>query len=334
MTRSDKKIAIFGCKQTTVFIVDFLSSIIKVDYIITIGPALAIKNEVADYFDLSNYCDEKNIGLYTATSYNLKNETDISKITSLQIDVAFVIGWQRLIPEQILQSITIGCFGMHGSSMNLPLGRGRSPMNWSLIEGRKVFYTNLFKYDAGVDSGDVLATFKFTITDRDTGETMHFKNTLTMKSLISNNIEAILSNNFKLSKQPDITPTYYPKRSPSDGLIDWKDDIFNIERFIRAVAPPFNGAFTFIGKEKLVIFDSQIFDIIDYQTENEPPGKIVEIFSDKKFLVKGYGGLLLINNYESNYIPKKGDLLTNNNESIKVFKTNRHGNFDVEEGNK
>ncbi len=220
---------------------------------------------------------------------------------------------------------------MHGSSMNLPLGRGRSPMNWSIIEGRKVFYTNLFKYDAGIDSGDVLDTFKFSINDRDTAETMHFKNTLAMKCLISKNLNAIVNNSFTLTKQPGIKPTYYPKRNPSDGIIDWDDDVFRIERLIRAVAPPFNGAFTYIGNKKLIIYDAQIFDLIDYETENVPPGKIVEVFTDKKFLIKGYGGLLLVNSYESEYSPQKNDMLTNNNETIKVFKTNRFGNYDVEE---
>ena len=47
---------------------------------------------------------------------------------------------KRLIPIDILEQFSVGAFGMHGSSMDLPLGRGRSPLNWSLIEGRKFFY--------------------------------------------------------------------------------------------------------------------------------------------------------------------------------------------------
>ncbi|HUS03594.1 MAG TPA: formyltransferase family protein [Chitinophagaceae bacterium] len=330
MTRSDKKIALFGCKQTTKFVAEFINNIIKLDYLITINPELASKNEVADYMDLTTFCDERDIQCYSAEAYNLKNEKDTSEISDLKIDVAFVIGWQRLIPEKILNSISIGIFGMHGSSMNLPLGRGRSPMNWSIIEGRKVFYTNLFKYDAGVDSGEVLDTFKFSINNRDTAETMHFKNMLAMQYLIKTNINSILNNHYTLSKQPDIKPTYYPKRTPEDGLIDWNDDISRIERFIRAVAPPFDGAFSFVGDERITIYDAQIFDIIDYGLDKEIPGKIVEVFTDRKFLIKGYGGLLLVNSYKSSYTPKKGDLLNNNKQKIKYFETNKYGNYDLE----
>jgi len=161
--------------------------------------------------------------------------------------------------------MTVGAFGMHGSSMNLPLGRGRSPMNWSIIEGRKSFYTNLFMYDSGIDSGDVVDTFKFQITDKDTGETMHFKNLLAMKSLIENNIEKLTQRTFNLQKQPtDIEPTYYPKRTPEDGLIDWNDDVNAIERHIRAVTNPFNGAFTFCNETQITIWDAQVFDHEDF----------------------------------------------------------------------
>ena len=50
---------------------------------------------------------------------------------------------------------------------------------------------------------------------------------------------------FKLQKQKDILPTYYPKRTPDNSLIDWGLGIYELERFIRAVTKPFNGAFTY-----------------------------------------------------------------------------------------
>ncbi len=49
MISSDKKIAIFGCKQTTQFIADFLCRTINLNHLVTIGPWLAEKNEVADF---------------------------------------------------------------------------------------------------------------------------------------------------------------------------------------------------------------------------------------------------------------------------------------------
>jgi methionyl-tRNA formyltransferase len=154
---------------------------------------------------------------------------------------------------------------------------------------------------------------------------------MAMKCLIKKNILSLLNDDFKTSKQPDITPTFYPKRTPKDSIIDWSDDIFRIERFIRAVSPPFRGAFTFFEDIKLIIYDSQVFDFLEYELGNERPGKIVEVFTDKKFLVKCYGGLLLINSFESVYIPKKDDVFNNNGHIINYFRTNKFGNYDIEE---
>ena len=245
-----KQIAIFGCKSTTKILLDYLKSIEKVNLLITLMPELAEKNEVADYEDLTEYARRKGIQVYHVSAYHLKTEFDLTSIKNFTIDIAFVLGWQRLIPEEILNTFSAGAFGMHGSALNLPYGRGRSPMNWSIIEGRKTFYTNLFKYDAGVDSGKVLDTFKFGIGDRDTAFTMHVKNTLAMKYLVQRNIDALLSGDFILQPQQDIEPTFYPKRSPSDGLIDWTDDVYAIDRFIRAITKPFDGAFSFVKGER------------------------------------------------------------------------------------
>ena len=325
--------AIFGCKNTTKFLIESLSKRIDIDYLITIDEEKGKKFDVADYCDLTETANKYDISVYKSKTYSLKRREDIDYIKSLNIDVAFVVGWQRIVPGEILDSMSIGSFGMHGSSMDLPLGRGRSPMNWSIIEGRKYFYTNLFRYDSGVDSGDVLDTFKFDITHRDTAETMHFKNTLAMKYLIERNLDRLLSGpqHFTLKKQKDIKPTYYQKRTPDDSLIDWEMGVYELERFIRAVTKPFNGAFSFLD-DKVIIYDSQVFDSSDYGYDNNQVGEIVVVFPSGKFLVKCYGGLLLVNVYQiKNDFIRVGKIFNNGGRNISYFKRNKFGYFDLEE---
>lgn len=324
------EIAVFGCKTTTLFLLENLNIPYKIRHLITISPEAGQKHDVADYLDLKEIAESKGINVYQAKYYSLKNTADQAFINGLKIDIAFVVGWQRLVPPEVLSGLSIGAFGMHGSSMNLPLGRGRSPMNWSIIEGRQVFYTNLFRYDPGVDSGDVVDTSKFQITQRDTAETMHFKNTLAMKYLIERNIEGLVRNDFKLTKQDDsITPTYYPKRSPDDGLIDWEQDVSVIERFVRAVTRPFGGAFTFSGNQKITIWDAQVFDLNDFGYENQRAGTVVAVFESGKFLVKCFGGLLLVNAFDADFAIQKGMSFGNNGLPVKQFERNPLGFFDV-----
>jgi UDP-4-amino-4-deoxy-L-arabinose formyltransferase/UDP-glucuronic acid dehydrogenase (UDP-4-keto-hexauronic acid decarboxylating) len=326
------RIAVFGCKATTLFLLDSLRIPYPVRHLITIAPEKGQQQEVADYLDLKEAAEARGIEVYQAKTYSLKNEADQAHIRSLGIDIAFVIGWQRLIPSEVLSGFRIGAFGMHGSSMNLPLGRGRSPMNWSIIEGRQVFYTNLFKYDPGVDSGDIVDTFKFQITPQDTAETMHFKNTMAMKYLIERNIERLVSDKFKAYPQDDsITPTYYPKRTPADSLINWEMDVHALERFVRAVTRPFNGAFTYAGEQQVTILRAQVFDHEDFGYISDRIGTVVAVFPNGKFLVKCYGGLLLVHEWETDAEIRAGVQFHNHDQNLKHFGRNEIGYFDLPE---
>lgn len=326
------RIALFGCKATTLFLLDNLDISYPIRHLVTISPEAGAKHDVADYLDLKAAAKARGIEVYQARYYSLKHPDDIAHLNSLNLDLAFVMGWQRLIPAEVLSGLRVGAFGMHGSAANLPLGRGRSPMNWSLIEGRQAFYTNLFLYDPGVDSGDVVDTFKFQITRQDTAETLHFKNTLAMKFLIERNIEALVRNDFKRTPQDtSSTPTYYPKRTPQDSLIDWALDVAALERFIRAVTRPFSGAFTFVGDHLVRIWSAQVFDVHDFGYEPWPAGTVAAVFERGKFLVKAVGGLLLVTAYEADFPIEKGQRFGNNGLEIKRFERNPQGFFDLEE---
>ncbi len=327
------RVAVFGCKHTTAFMIDaLLADGVAIDQLITIDPRLAAAHEVADYCDLRELAAARSLPLYQARSYGLKSDEDQRALAGFGIDLAFVIGWQRLLPGPVLQSLRIGAFGMHGSSQNLPIGRGRSPMNWSLIEGRSQFYTNLFRYDDQVDAGDVVDTLVFSIRPSDTAETLHFKNTLAMKRLIERNLEALLTGEVRLQPQADLVPTYYPKRSPADSLIDWRWDIAQIDRFIRAVAPPFNGAFAFRDGDQVVLQRAAIFetDLVDFGQRAQPAGSVLEVFPNGKFLLRCVGGLLLVHEHASRRPLRRGDRLVSPPEAIRQFPRNAAGGHDVE----
>ena len=104
-----KKIGFFGCKNTTKEAVEsFIYDIGKVDILITIDPVLGKKNNVAGYMDLREFARDKGIELYSAETYSLKSKNDAKWIKSKKIELGFSIGWQRLIPYDILNAIEIG----------------------------------------------------------------------------------------------------------------------------------------------------------------------------------------------------------------------------------
>jgi len=332
----DKIIAFFGCKNITKSCIqNFINNIGQVDHLITISPPDGDNNMVSGYMNLKDFASENNIKTYFADHYTLNSDKDHKYIKELKIDIAFAIGWQRLIPAKILDEIKTGTFGMHGSADGLPRGRGRSPMNWALIQNRKQFYTNLFRYEDNIDGGDVIGTQKFDINKFDTIETLHFKNMISMNRLIMDNMRDILDNRFELKKQDEKNATYFPKREPLDGFIDWNLTTKDIHNLSRAVTKPFPGALSRIGNEIITIWELYPFtDSWNYP--NAECGEIVEVFYNNKFVVKTGDSTVLVHDYEinNNELIKEGTVLkgTDYEEIYKKIET-RYPHF-VQEHNK
>lgn len=327
------KITVFGCKNTTLH---FCRTLHKKGFtisLVTISPESGKKNNVAGYEDLTKWPDLFD-EIYVAETYALKSDTDHQHfVDHSPNDVGFCIGWQRIIPSNVLEQFKFGVFGMHGSSKDLPYGRGRSPMNWSIIEGRKWFYTNLFRYLPGVDDGPILDTITFSIQPSDTAETLHYKNTLSMINLVLKNFESIISGTASLKKQPKVTPTYYSKRQAKDGTIDWSDDIYNIDRLIKAVAPPFYGAIGYIKGREIKLYRAEVFYT---DAENNPflsndVGEIVDVFPNGKFLVRCSGGVLIVHDYDKGALKSLDPhtFFDHQPSPFLGFQRNDHGFFDI-----
>jgi len=260
------KIGFIGSKNTTYECMKrFISDGFKIDHLITLTPKQGDKFQVAGYMNLSSFAKKNGISIYHPKKYSLKSDKDFKEIKKMNLDLLIVIGWQRIIPSKILNLLRIGAFGSHGSAMGLPRGRGRSPLNWSLIQGKKKFITYLFRLTPDIDAGDIVGFQEFEINSFDTCETLHFKNRVAFNMLLKRYTMALLKKKAKLNPQPSGKPTYYPTRKPDDGAIDWNRSTKDLYDFIRAQTHPFPGAFTYIENKKVYIWKAQPFDTkLDY----------------------------------------------------------------------
>lgn len=292
------KIGFLGSKNTTYECMQkFLSDGFKIDQLITLAPKQGKKFQVAGYMNLVPFAEGHSIPIYHAQKYSLKDKKDFKEIKKMNLDLVITIGWQRLIPKEILDFLRIGACGMHGSAMGLPKGRGRSPLNWSLIQGKNKFITSLFFYNSEIDAGKIVDSQEFDINSYDTCETLHFKNRIAMNNLLKKYLLRLFKKQVKLVSQSQEKATYYPKRLPEDGVIDWGKTTKEIYDFIRAQTRPFPGAFTFLGNKKIYIWKAQPFDTkLDYSYFKN--GEIVDIFYNDNFLVKTKSGSLLIIDWE------------------------------------
>jgi methionyl-tRNA formyltransferase len=302
----DKKIVVCSCTEFGYEIVDFLlANGISISYLVSLSPEQAIQYKVSGYKSFEPLSKKYNISIYYPELYSMK-ESDSDFFEKEKFDLLLVCGWQRLIPNKILETIKICGIGSHGSSELLPKGRGRSPVNWSIIEGKKQFILQLFMLTPKIDDGDIVYHETFDINEWDTCKTIYYKTSVVMKRALLKLIPNILSNNFSRTPQSG-EPSFYPKRTPDDGLIDWNKPLKEIHNFVKALAKPYPGAFSFIDKQKIMIWEAQPFDR-KITFSDAKLGEIVEKFSTGDFVVKCNDGTLLITEYEG--VVNKGEFLS------------------------
>ena len=104
-----------------------------------------------------------------------KKKDDKNKLLNTNIDILIVAGWQRLIPEWLIQHCKICVIGSHGSPLGITKGRGRSPQNWALIMGMESFEISIFQIDKGIDSGRIFNTKSFKYSAFDDIKTSYYK---------------------------------------------------------------------------------------------------------------------------------------------------------------
>lgn len=295
---SSRKIALCAVQVTSLpFVEGLLKNGVVIDRIVTIDPETAERNKVSGYHDFGDFAASRGIPLHRARRYDLTAPEDIDFFRAHRFDVVVQGGWQRLFPEAMLDTLSVGAIGLHGSADFLPKGRGRSPMNWSLIEGRKRFLLHLFLIRPGVDDGDVIDIADYDINEFDDIDTLYMKLSIVNLRMHLRVLPDLLAG--RVVPRPQVgKPSYFPKRSEADGLIDWEEmDLFEIHDFIRAQTRPYPGAFAELGGEWVRIWKAQPFDTrIAYP--GRLYGEIVETFP-RGLVVNCRSGLLLVTDWET-----------------------------------
>ena len=268
-------------------------------------------DKISDYKYQGSFAKQVNIDFIGVDSYTLTNESDKNKLLDLDIDVLIVSGWQRLIPDWLIQHCSICAIGTHGSPLGITKGRGRSPQNWALLMGLNSFEISIFQIDAGIDSGRILATKKFNYSPFDDIKSSYYKVCLLTSQMIT---DLLKTPNFivqDFEEQSHEEAEYFPQRTAEDGYIDWNRSAHEIRNFVRALTKPYPGAVTVFEGHKIKIWEVIPFEI-SLSAEKYTAGEIVTIFNKKDILLRTKDGFLLITDYvvEADRIDlRKGNIL-------------------------
>ena len=217
---------------------------------------------------------------------NPRNGKGFRFIKDISVDVIVSVNYLFLIESDIIQHPNKISFNIHGSL--LPKYRGRTPHVWAIINNEKETGITAHKIDEGCDTGDIIDKIIIPIDIFDTGNDILKKYKKHYFKLVCSVISKYENNTPKLRKQNEKFATFFGKRTPSDGKINWNWQKERIYNWVRAQSHPYPGAFTFFENNKIII-DEVKFSEIGYNSKIENG---VIIVNEPNIIVKTPNGAL------------------------------------------
>jgi methionyl-tRNA formyltransferase len=146
-----------------------------------------------------------------------------------------------MLPMSVLRLAKRGAFNMHGSL--LPKYRGRAPLNWAVLKGETETGATLHEMVEKPDAGRIVEQQAVPIGPDETAVEVFAKVASAAEAVLRRSLKDLLSGKAKLRPNDLSLGSYYGRRTPEDGRIDWSKSAAEIHNLVRAVAPPFPGAF-------------------------------------------------------------------------------------------
>ncbi|MBU0592112.1 MAG: formyltransferase [Gammaproteobacteria bacterium] len=173
----------------------------------------------------------------------------IERIRSLQPDFLFSFYFRNMLKKEILDIPKLGAYNMHGSL--LPQYRGRVPVNWAIIRGEKETGSTLHVMNEKPDNGAIVDQQAVPILPDDTALEVFHKVTCAAEITLNRCLPGLIDGNACLKQQDLSQGGYFGGRKPEDGKIPWLDSAQNIHNLVRAVAPPYPGAYTKLAGKQM-----------------------------------------------------------------------------------
>jgi methionyl-tRNA formyltransferase len=206
-------------------------------------------------------------------------------VSALQPDFLFSFYYRSLLGASLLSAARKGALNMHGSL--LPKYRGRAPVNWAILQGERESGATLHYMVERADAGDIVDQQAVPILLDDDARDVFAKVTVAAETVLARCLPGLIDGTAPRKPQQVSAGDYFGRRTPADGRIDWSHPAIAIHNLVRAVAPPFPGAFATVSGERWEIHRTRM-------TSLAAPAGGPQLFSrsGECYIVGGDGGVL------------------------------------------
>jgi methionyl-tRNA formyltransferase len=210
-------------------------------------------------------------GLSVCQPPRIKNDEAKQLFASHDADVAVVVAYGRILPDEFLRAPRHGCINVHFSL--LPLYRGAAPANWAIVSGEiETGVTTMF-IEPTLDTGPILLQQKTPIGEKETAPELMQRLAEVGAELLGETLERL--DDLTPRPQHDADATFAPVLKKEDGLIDWSLSAFAIERRVRGFQP-WPNAYTSFNSKGLTIWSAEP----STTKGNATPGEIIAAHRD------------------------------------------------------
>ena len=227
-------------------------------------------------------------GIATIAPESANTPDLVARIASLAPDFLFSFYYRGMLAAPLLAAGGRGALNMHGSL--LPRYRGRAPVNWAVLHGERETGATLHYMTEQPDAGDIVGQTRVPILSDDTAREVFDKVTVAAELTLDEVLPTLIEGTATRRPQDPASASYFGRRRPEDGIIDWRRDAASIHNLVRAVAPPYPGAWTTLSGIPARVLRTRMSDPATART----PTPFIEVRDGQIKARCGGGGTLAV----------------------------------------
>ena len=249
-----QKIVFMG---TPMFAVPILKSLYQngypISHVYTQPPQKSQRGQKINKSPIQGIAETLNLE-FRAPKYLKDNKVEYEYFNSIDADLAIVVAYGQIIPNNFLGLTKKGFINLHGSI--LPNWRGAAPIQRSIMNLDKEIGFSVMKIAEKLDSGPIYKTYKLDLEDNLNSSEVSEKISLTAAEKILGDIDNILEDKADFIEQDHSKATYAPKIQKTEGEINWNDNAKKIVGKINGLYP-IPGAFFLFNGERYKILKAE-----------------------------------------------------------------------------
>ena len=218
-------------------------------------------------------------GLPVHQPSRIKTDESKSLFASHEAEVAVVVAYGRILPVEFLRAPRRGCINVHFSL--LPLYRGAAPVNWAIVNGERETGVTTTFIEPELDSGPILMQRRTMIGERETAPDLMKRLAGTGAELLGETLAQL--NGITPRPQHDRDATFAPLLKKEDGLIDWSNSAFAIERCVRGFQS-WPNAHTSFKSRGLIVWSAEPATLNE---DDHRPGEVIVARGDELLVMCG-----------------------------------------------